>query len=332
MDSKGHIHYLGRVTVACGKVYKSALADNIQPITVRKLITVNIVSCKLAFNRQLFKSSHVYLAIKVTCVTEYSTVFHVHESFLSNNVLTACYSNKEVAHLSGVNHFHYLEAVHNSLHSLYRVNFADDNACTKTLCSHCNTLAAPAIACNNNVLACNDKVSCPVYSVPYRLTCAVSVIKKILALCIVYKHHREFELTVLVHCNKTDNARSSFLTTTDNVRYQLRVFIVDKVYKVAAVIYNNVWTYLNYLGYMSVILLVSCTVPCKNIQTVMHKTCRNIVLSRQRIASCDVHFSTTCCKDFAKISGLSFKVDRKCNFQTLKRLISLEIFLNASEQ
>jgi len=91
--AKGHIHYLGRVTVACGKVYKSALADNIQPITVWKLITVNIVSCKLAFNRQLFKSSHIYLAIKVTCVTEYSTIFHVHESFLSNNVLTACYSN-----------------------------------------------------------------------------------------------------------------------------------------------------------------------------------------------------------------------------------------------
>ena len=55
-----------------------------------ELITVNIVSCKLAFNRQLFKSSHIYLAIKETCVTEYSTIFHVHESFLSNNVLTAC--------------------------------------------------------------------------------------------------------------------------------------------------------------------------------------------------------------------------------------------------
>ena len=212
-------------------------------------------------------------------IAEYCTVLHIHKRLLCDNVLAACYCYKEISDLCSLFHFHYLEAVHYSLHSLYRVYFGYDNACAKSLCSHCNTLAAPAVACNDHILACNDKVRRSVDPVPYRLTCAVSVVKKILAFCVVYKHHREFQLTFLVHCDKSDYAGGGFLTAADNVRDKLRILVVDKVYKVSAIVDYNVRTYLYDLGNVLVILLRSCAVPCKNIKSVMNKTCRNIVLS-----------------------------------------------------
>mgnify|MGYP001470484074 CR=1 FL=1 len=94
---------------------------------------------------------------------------------------TVCYSNKEVAHLSGVNHFHYLEAVHYGFHSLYRVYLGDDNVSAETLRAHCNALSAPAVACDHNVLSGYDKVGRAVDAVPYGLSGAVAVIEQVFA-------------------------------------------------------------------------------------------------------------------------------------------------------
>ena len=99
-----------------------------------------------------------------------------------------------------------------------------------------------------------------------------------LAVCVIYKHHRELELFSLIHSYKADNSRCGFFTAADNIRDKVGIFVVDKVYKVAAVIDDDIGSDLDNLRRMCVIFLRSSTVPRKYVKSAVYKRRRNIVL------------------------------------------------------
>ena len=64
------------MTVGSGDVYQSALCNNINPLSVRKLVAHDIVSGLFLFHSGLFQSLHVNLAVEVSRIGENCTVLH----------------------------------------------------------------------------------------------------------------------------------------------------------------------------------------------------------------------------------------------------------------
>ena len=66
--------------------------------------------------------------------------------------------------------------------------------CAQTLCTHSYPFSAPAITGNDNRLTGYGEICTADNAIPYRLSCAISVIKQEFALGIIYRKHREKEL------------------------------------------------------------------------------------------------------------------------------------------
>ena len=199
LNRETHIHNFSRVSITCSKVYKSAFCYNADCSAIRKNITHNVISLWFNFNCHFFKVRKVDFNIEMTCITADCTIFHILENFFSNNVLTTCNSNEEIAFFCSFGHFHYGETIHSCFHSLDWVNFCNNYLCAKSVCTHSNAFSAPTITCNNNFFTCNNQVCSTVDTVPYRLTCTITVVKKIFAFCIVNRNHREFKRSVFMH-------------------------------------------------------------------------------------------------------------------------------------
>ena len=169
-------------------------------------------------------------------------------------------------------------------------------------------------------------------AVPYRLTCTVAVIEKMLAVSVVYKHHGEFELLCPVHGDKADNACGGLLAAADNVGDKLIVFGVDKVNKVAAVVDDDVGAYFNYPCDVAVIFLFGGIVPCKYLETVMYQSRSHIVLSGERVGACNIHIRTACCQHLAKVCCLCLQMNGEGYFKTCKGLGLGKFLFNTSQQ
>ena len=267
------------MTITCSKVHKTSLCDDIDLVSVLKSVSDNILTSRFNLLCHLLETSHIHLAVEVTCVAADSAILHIEEVLLSNHAITACHSNEDISKLSSLLHLHHLEAIHNSLHGLDWINLSHNDLSTETLGAHCNTLSAPAVTGNNNILTCNDEVSCTVDTIPYRLACTIAVIEEMLAVSVIHEHHREFECTSLVELNETEDTCSSLLAATDHIRDEISVLSVHKVHKVTAIIDDHIWPNLKNSSDVLLILVRSCIVPCKNVQSCLNESSCDVVLS-----------------------------------------------------
>ena len=267
------------MTVTGSKIHKTAFRNDIYFVSILKSVTHDILAGLLNLNGHLTKTCHINLAVEMTGIAADGTILHLEEMLLNYYAVATCNCHEDISKLSSLIHLHHLESVHHGLQSLDRIHLGNDDLSTKTLGSHRNTLSAPAITSHDNILSCNDKVGGPVDSVPYRLTCTVTVIKKMLAVCIVDKHHRELEFSGLVELDKPEDTCSSLLATSDDIRNEVCVLGVHKVHKVATVIDDDVRADLQNATDMCLILLRSCVVPCIYIEACLHESCCYVVLS-----------------------------------------------------
>ena len=267
------------MTVTGSKIHKTAFRNDIYFVSILKSVTHDILAGILNLNGHLTKPCHIHLAVEVTGVAADGTILHLEEMLFHDDSVATCNCHENISKLSSLIHLHHLESVHHSLQSLDRIHLSNDDLGTKTLGSHRNTLSAPAITCHDNILSCDDQIGGPVYSVPYRLTCTVTVIEKVLAVCIVDKHHRELEFSGLVELDKSEDTCCCLLATSDDIRNEVCVLCVHKVHKVTAVIDDDVRTDLENATDMRLILLRSCVVPRIYIEACLHESCCYIILS-----------------------------------------------------
>ena len=268
----------------------------------------------------------------MTCVAADCSVLHLHEVILGNHAVATSHSHEDVSERGSLLHLHHLESIHYGLHSLDRIYLSHDNLSTKTFGTHCNTFTAPAVTCHHDILTGNNEVCCPIDSVPDRLTGTVTVVEQVLAVCIVHKHHRELECTSLIELNKAKNTCCGLLATADNLRNKVLIFSVHEIHEIATVIDDDVRSHLKHSSDVLLVLMSSCIIPCKHIQSRLHKSCCNVVLSRKRIASCNIHFGTTGCKNFTQVCSLRLKMHRKCDLKSLERKCSPELLLKTIEK
>ncbi|MOA06562.1 hypothetical protein D3C78_1262060 [compost metagenome] len=117
----------------------------------------------------------------------------------ANNVAITCYGHEELSDLGSLQHRHNREAVHICFNRLNRIHFGHDNVSSKTLRAHSNALAAPAVANDDNRFPCYHQICRTVNTVPHRLASTITVVKQVLAICIINGNHREFQRTILLH-------------------------------------------------------------------------------------------------------------------------------------
>ena len=197
---------------------------------------------------------------------------------LCDHAVATCHSHEDVSKLGSLLHLHNLEAIHHCLHCLDRIDLSHNNLCTETFGTHRNTLSAPAVAGNNHILTCDDKVGCTIDSIPYRLTSTVTVVEKVLAISIVHKHHRELECTSLVELNKTKNTCRSLLAATDHIRNEILILSMHEVHKVTTIIDDDIRSNFKNSSDMLLILMSSGVIPSKHIQSCLNKSSCNIIL------------------------------------------------------
>ena len=176
----------------------------------------------------------------MACVAADGAVFHRLEVLRADDVAAAGDGHEEVAQGGRLLHLHHAEAVHHRLHRLDRVDFGDDHLGAEALGPHSDALAAPAVACDHDGLACDDEVGCAVDAVPDTLTGAVAVVKEMLAVGIVDEHHREEELLLGVEGDEAVYACGGLLAAAYDVRNELGELAVDAGNQVASIVDDDV--------------------------------------------------------------------------------------------
>ena len=129
-----------------------------------------------------------------------------------------------------------------------------------------------------------------------------------LAVRVVDEHHREAEFLGLVQLNEAENSSCRLLTSANHPRNEVSVLGVHKVNEVTAIINDDVRSHFKHPADMLFILLRSRIIPRINIEAGFYKSCSHIILSRERIASCHIHLSSTCCENLTEICCLGLKM------------------------
>ena len=256
----------------------------------------------------------------MTAVCEKNAVLHNLKVTVNDNVGAACESNENVAKRSRFVHSHNAIALHNRLDSLNGVDFCDNNVSAHTLSSHSKTLAAPAEACDNHSFAANHKV-CGIHNtVECGLTCAVSVIEQMFAICIVYVNHSVVKKTLSLSCEETVDTRSCFLASADEILAVFAALTVEKVDKVAAVVDNEVGAEGKSVFEVVYIFFLARAVVSVYFKTVSCKRCGNVVLSGEGVTAGNANSCTACSETVSETCSLSLEVNGHGNLKTCEGL------------
>ena len=129
LNCKAHIHDLCRMSVACCQVYQSSLCQHKDPLSGRKLVAHNVLSLLSGLHSNFTQPCHINFTVKVTGITEDSTILHHCKVFLINDLITTGNRYKEIANLCRLIHRHNIKAVHDCLDCLNRINLCHDHAC-----------------------------------------------------------------------------------------------------------------------------------------------------------------------------------------------------------
>ena len=109
-------------------------------------------------------------------------------------------------------------------------------------------------------------------------------------------------------------------------------FRMHQMHQVSPIIYYNVRPVLEYTSYMGVVFLIRSPVPGIDIQPVIYKGRRHIILGGKRVAAGHVHLSPSCSKDLAQVGGLCLKMHRQGDLQPGERLLFAEPLLQTSQK
>ena len=239
---------------------------------------------------------------------------------VTDDIVAAGQRDKQIADLCRFVHRHNGKAVHDRFNGLDGVDFGDNNNRTHTLCAHCHTLTAPAVAADDNGLACDDQVRCVHNAVERGLTRAVAVVKEVLAVRVVDVDHRVVELACLFAGEQTVNTRRGFLGTADQILAVFAAFAVEQMRQVAAVVDHDIGAEGKGLLQMLLIFFVGDTAPCVDLKARIDKCRRNVILRGQRIASGNVNLCTAGSQRQRKVRRLCFQMNRHRNLLSGKRL------------
>src|SRR6056297_558817 len=176
----------------------------------------------------------------MTGVTQESAIFHVFEMFFSYHISIACEGEKDIPPAGCHVHGHDLITIHNSLESPVRINFYNDHPCSESRRSEGHSSSAPAISSYYDTFACDQVVGRSHYSIQYRLASSIPIIKKIFALCVIYRYNRDLQCIISFHGFESVHPCRGFLRPPKNRTYKMWHFFMQKSYHIGSIIYYDI--------------------------------------------------------------------------------------------
>lgn len=315
LHRKAHIHDLCRVTVAGGEIHKPSLRQNEERFSVREDIALDVAARLAVLHSHFAQRRHIDFHVEMTSVGEDRPVLHHREVPRGDHVIAARNGNENVAALRRLVHGKDGEAVHVRFDGAHGIDLRDDDPRAETVRAHRHALAAPAVAADHDLLARDDEIRRAHDAVPDALTGAVAVIKQVLTVGIVDKHHREAQLSGTVHRQQAEDAGRRLLAAADDLWDKLRIFCVHPVNKIAAVVDDDVGRGLKHSIDRTPVLLGGRAVDGAYMHPARSERGGNVVLRGERVAARDVHFRAAHFHDAAEPRGFCLQMHRKRHAQ-----------------
>ena len=197
--------------------------------------------------------------------------------------------------------------------------------------AHRHTLAAPAVAADHDLLARNDEVRRAHDAVPDALAGTVAVIKEVLAVRIVDKHHRKTQLPGAVHRQQAQDASRRLLAAADDLRDKLRVLRVHPMDEIAAVVDDDVGCRFEHGVDRALVLLRGRAVDGADVHPARGERRGDVILRGERVAARDVHFRATHLHHAAEPRGFCLQMHRERHTQPGEGLRLAEILRDGGE-
>ena len=175
----------------------------------------------------------------MTRVGEDRAVLHALHVLRAEDALVAGGGHEDVADLGGTLHGQHLEAVHDGLDRLHRIDLGDDHVGAHSTRAIGDTAAAPAIAGDDELATREQLVRGADDPVDRRLPGAIAVVEEVLRLRLVDGDDRKAERTVALERLQPDDTRGRLLRAADDVAQLLAAMRVQDADDVGAVVHRD---------------------------------------------------------------------------------------------
>ncbi len=122
-------------------------------------------------------------------------ISHFCEMLLRDDIPATGNGNEKVAQFGGLFHRHDAKAVIDRLNRFDWVYFSNNHMAAQPGGTHRHASTTPSISCNNHRLARYLNVRGAHNGIPCGLACSVTIIEKVLHVCVINGDHREFQRT-----------------------------------------------------------------------------------------------------------------------------------------
>ncbi len=211
-----------------------------------------------------------------------------------NDIDVARHGAKKIALCRSADHRHDAESIHRGLKSFHRIYLGNDDICPHSACTHSEALAAPAISRNDNCFPRNQHIGRTNDAIKSGLARSITIVKHIFCLRIIHCDYRKFQGAIAMHGAQTDNARRRFFCASKNVRQKISVTCMNCRDKIRSIVHREMRLLCDNRFKMLKESLLALPFYCKRRNTkILYQTCRNVILSRERIRSAKEHICST---------------------------------------
>src|SRR6478736_6231071 len=147
------------------KIDQSTLAQDNNRASILERVLFNEWSQRSLFRRETFKADEIDLKVEVARVADHRTFLHEAEVRRIDDVAASGYSNEDVTQRRSLGDSHDAKSIEGRFKSPNRVDLGDDDVGAHSTSAHGDSLAAPAIADDNDVSAGEEDIGCANYTV-----------------------------------------------------------------------------------------------------------------------------------------------------------------------
>jgi hypothetical protein len=224
------------------------------------------------------------------------------------------------------------ETVHHRFERLERLDLCDDDVGAHAARTHRNALAAPAVAADDKVFACQQHIGSADDAVDGALAGAVAIVEEVLGLRVVDRDHGEGQLARRGHRTQADDAGCGLLGAADDVFQQVAALRVQHRNQIHAIVHGDVRLDIEHAIEMAVVLLGRLALDSVDRHLVIRyqRGC-DVVLRAQRVGGGQRHLGATRQQDAHQVGGLGSDVHGAGHADALEGLLSLEAFFDQIE-
>ena len=225
------------------------------------------------------------LHVEVPRVAQHGAVLHQLEMLFAEHVDVARQGQEDIPDPGRLLHAHHVEAVHQGLAGLVRIDLRHDHPGAQSGRPHGDAPPAPAVADHDDRLARHHHVRGADEAVPHRLSRPVTVVEQVLAERVVDRDHGELQNALVRHGPQALDAGGRLLRSSQDARDQLRHLLVDRGHEVGPVVHDDVRLIPQDGAHVTEVLLRGHAPVAVDVHALVREGRTDVVLSGQRIAA-----------------------------------------------